>query len=243
MRLIPAIDIIDGKCVRLTQGDYSSKKEYDQSPLEVAKNLETLGYKYLHMVDLDGAKSNHPKNLITLNQVALETNLKIDFGGGIKNEDSLVQALRSGAAQVNIGSLAVRNPNLVKFWLMKYGADKIVIGADVKDRMLAVHGWTETSDLDIMSFINDFADAGAKYFVCTDIAKDGMMQGSSVGLYDEIMDNFPDIKLVASGGVSSIPEIKELERIGVDGVIFGKAIYEGLIDMKEMRSEFAVETD
>lgn len=238
MRLIPAIDIIDGNCVRLTQGDYSQKKVYDQSPLNVARSLEKQGYRYLHMVDLDGAKSSKPKNLLTLNQAAVETSLKIDFGGGIKSEDSLVQALRAGAAQVNIGSLAVRNPNLVKFWLMRYGADKIVIGADVKDRKLATDGWTSTSDLDILDFINDFADAGARYFVCTDISKDGMMQGSSVGLYDEIVDNFPEIKLIASGGVSSIEECKELERIGVDGVIFGKAIYEGLIDLKALRNEF-----
>ncbi len=238
MRLIPAIDIIKGKCVRLSQGDYASKKEYDQSPLEVAKELEKIGYEYLHMVDLEGAKSNVPKNLITLNQVALATNLQIDFGGGIKNEDSLLQVLRSGACQVNIGSLAVRNSNLVKFWIMRYGVEKIVIGADVKDRKIAVHGWTKTSDIDVLDFINDFADAGAVYFVCTDISKDGMMQGSSISLYDEIIENFPNIKLIASGGVSSIEEIKQLEEIGVEGVIFGKAIYEGLIDLVELRREF-----
>lgn len=238
MRLIPAIDIIDGKCVRLTQGDYNTKKVYDQSPLEVAKDLEKRGYKYLHMVDLDGAKSSEPKNLLTVNQVALATNLNIDFGGGIKSEDSLVQSLRSGVAQVNIGSLAVRNPNLVKFWLLRYGIDKIIIGADVKDKKLALHGWTETSDLYIMDFINNFSDAGAEYFVCTDISKDGMMSGSSVELYNEIMDQFPEIKLIASGGVSSIEEIKQLEEIGVDGVIIGKAIYEGLIDLDELRQVF-----
>lgn len=238
MRLIPAIDIIDGKCVRLTQGDYSEKKIYDESPIDVARDLEKRGYEYLHLVDLEGAKGRHPKNLAVLNQIALATNLKIDFGGGIKSEDSLVQVLRSGAHQVNIGSLAVRNPNLVKFWLMRYSAEQIVIGADVKDGKLATNGWRDISDVDLMDFINDFADAGAKYFVCTDISKDGMMEGSSLELYDRILENFPDIKLVASGGVSSIEEVKQLEEIGVDGAIIGKAMYEGLIDLDELRRAF-----
>ncbi|MFT4568781.1 MAG: phosphoribosylformimino-5-aminoimidazole carboxamide ribotide isomerase [Saprospiraceae bacterium] len=239
MRLIPAIDIIGGKCVRLSQGDYDQKKEYDQSPIEIARELEKTGYEYLHLVDLDGAKSSQPHNLYVLNQIALETNLKIDFGGGIKSEDSLIQALRSGAHQINIGSLAVRNPNLVKFWLLRYSPEQIVIGADVKDGKIALNGWREVSDIDLMEFINDFADAGAKYFVCTDISKDGMMQGSSVELYDRIMEDFPDIKLIASGGVSSIEEIKQLESIGVDGAIIGKAIYEGLIDLVELRKAFS----
>lgn len=239
MRLIPAIDIIDGKCVRLSQGDYDQKKVYDQSPLEVARDLEKKGYKYLHLVDLDGAKSSQPHNLYVLNQIALETNLKIDFGGGVKSEDSLIQALRCGAHQVNIGSLAVRNPNLVKFWLLRYSPEQIVIGADVKDGKIALNGWRDVSEVDLMEFINDFADAGAKYFVCTDISKDGMMQGSSVALYDRIMENFPDIKLIASGGVSSIEEVKQLDTLGVDGAIIGKAIYEGLIDLVELRNAFS----
>ncbi len=240
MKIIPAIDIIDGKCVRLTQGDYSKKKIYDQSPLDVATQLSHIGIEYLHMVDLDGAKSSAPRNLYTLNQVALDTNLKIDFGGGIKSEDSLIQAFRSGAHQVNIGSLAVRNPILVKFWIMKYGADKIIIGADVKDNKLAVHGWQEETDVDILDFINDFSDNGATDFVCTDIAKDGMMQGSSIELYDRILDNFPNINLIASGGVSSIEEIKQLQDLGIHGVILGKALYEGLIDLEELVRTFEV---
>ncbi|MEL6390604.1 MAG: 1-(5-phosphoribosyl)-5-[(5-phosphoribosylamino)methylideneamino]imidazole-4-carboxamide isomerase [Bacteroidota bacterium] len=238
MRLIPAIDVIDGQCVRLTQGDYNQQKVYDQSPLEVARELERSGYKYLHMVDLDGAKSSAPKNLETLNRVALDTNLQIDFGGGVKSEESLLQALRSGASQINIGSLAVRNPTLVKFWIMRYSSDKVIIGADVKEEMVALHGWTETSTFHVFDFINDYVDAGATYFVCTDIAKDGMMQGSSVALYDRILDQFPNIKLIASGGVTTIDEIKTLESIGVDGVIIGKAFYEGLLDLIELQRVF-----
>lgn len=238
MRLMPAIDIIGGKCVRLTQGDYNAKKEYDQSPIDVAKDLEKKGFEYLHVVDLEGAKGTHPKNLLTLNQIALATELKIDFGGGIKSEDSLIQSLRSGAKQINIGSLAIRNPNLVKFWLMRYSPEQIVISADAKDKMIAVDGWTKTTSTSLFDFINEFADAGAKYFVCTDISKDGMMEGSSLELYDEIVENFPNINLIASGGVSSIKELKQLESIGVEGAIIGKAIYEGLIDLDELIQAF-----
>ncbi len=238
MKIIPAIDIIEGKSVRLRQGDYQQKKVYDQSPVDIAIELYHKGVKYLHLVDLDGAKSSAPKNLYSLNRIALETNLQIDFGGGIKSEDSLIQSFRSGASQVNIGSLAVRNPILVKFWIMKYGAEKIILGADVKDGKLAVHGWQETTDVDILEFIDDFSDDGAVNFVCTDISKDGMMQGSSIELYDRILDNFPRINLIASGGVSSIEEIKQLEELGVHGVIIGKALYEGLIDIEELMSEY-----
>ncbi len=240
MKIIPAIDIIDGKCVRLTQGDYNQKKVYDQSPLDVATDLVEKGIKHLHMVDLDGAKSNSPKNLYTLNQIALETDLQIDFGGGIKSEDSLIQAVRSGAHQVNIGSLAIRNPLLVKFWIMKYGADKIILSADVKEGKIAVNGWQEKSEIELFDFINDFSDDGAVNFVCTDICKDGMMQGSSIELYDKILDHFPHIKLTASGGVSSIREMKTLQEIGVDGVILGKALYEGLVDLEEVVRTFEI---
>lgn len=238
MKIIPAIDVIGGNCVRLTQGDYSQKKVYDQSPLDTAIQLNKKGFKYLHLVDLDGAKANTPKNLYTLNYIALETSLKIDFGGGIKSEDSLIQAFRSGAHQVNIGSLSVRNSVLVKFWIMKYGWDKIIIGADVKDNKLAVNGWQDETELDIMDFINDFSDNGARTFVCTDIAKDGMMQGSSIDLYREILNQFPSIQLIASGGVSTIEEMKLLEELGVHGVILGKAFYEGLLDQDEVLREF-----
>ena len=239
MRLIPAIDIIGGACVRLRQGDYNQKKVYHQNPLDVARDLEQMGFQYLHLVDLDGAKSSSPKNLYVLNQIALETNLQIDFGGGIKSEDSLIQALRSGASQVNIGSLAVRNPNLVTFWMLRYGADQIIIGADVKDKKLAINGWQESTEVHIIDFIADFVREGANHFVCTDISRDGMMEGSAISLYEEILKEYPDIDLIASGGVSEIDEIKRLEDIGVSGAIIGKALYEGTIDPEELIKTFS----
>ena len=238
MIIIPAIDIIDGKCVRLTQGDYDTKKIYDQYPVEVARTFQSHGFSHVHVVDLDGARSSSPKNLLTLNQIALETDLIIDFGGGIKSEDALVQALRSGASQITVGSLAARNPNLVKFWLMKYGSDKIIIGADVKEGKIAVNGWAEKTDLDILDFINDFSDSGAEYFICTDISKDGMLEGSTVELYDAILDHFPGIKLIASGGVTTMEEISQLKELGLYGAIIGKAIYEGFLDMDELVNQF-----
>jgi phosphoribosylformimino-5-aminoimidazole carboxamide ribotide isomerase len=193
-----------------------------------------MGFDYLHLVDLDGAKSHAPKNLVVLNQLSLETNLKIDFGGGIKSEDSLLQALRSGAYQVNIGSIAARNPTLVKFWIMKYGPEKIIIGTDIRGRKIAVNGWRDQLEIDVLEYINSFVDHGATTFVCTDISKDGMMEGSAIELYREILGNFPSIKLIASGGVSSIDELNKLKEIGVDGAIIGKAIYENLIDLEEL---------
>ncbi len=238
MKLIPAIDIINGQCVRLTKGDYNQKKIYNENPVDVARDLESRGFQYLHLVDLDGAKSSSPKNLYILNQIALTTNLKIDFGGGIKSEDSLIQALRSGASKVNIGSLAVRNPNLVKFWVLRYGADQIILGADVKDRKISINGWQENTELDILEFINDFSDSGVNHFVCTDIDKDGMMSGSSIDLYKDIVRHFPNIELIGSGGISSIDEIKELEDIGVNAVIIGKALYEGILDPDELVNAF-----
>ncbi|MEE9371927.1 MAG: 1-(5-phosphoribosyl)-5-[(5-phosphoribosylamino)methylideneamino]imidazole-4-carboxamide isomerase [Saprospiraceae bacterium] len=234
MRIIPAIDIIDGKCVRLTQGDFKQKKIYDESPVNVALDFEKKGIKYLHLVDLDGAKTNAPKNLIILNSIAVQTSLKIDFGGGIKSQNSLLQALSAGAYQVNIGSLAVRNAVLVKFWLNHYGKDKIIISADVKNGKIAVSGWKENSDRNLMEFIDEFVDSGAKYFVCTDISKDGMLEGSSIGLYKEILDNFPDIKLIASGGVTTLEEVHMLREIGCDGAIIGKAIYEDHLTVEDL---------
>lgn len=238
MIIIPAIDVIDGKCVRLTQGRYDQKKIYGENPVEVAKAFQKKGFTHLHVVDLDGARTSAPKNLYTLNHIALATDLIIDFGGGIKSEDSLIQALRSGAHMVTVGSLAVRNPNLVKFWLMKYGVDKIIIGADVREGKIAVSGWMEKTDLDILEFINDFSDSGAEYFICTDISKDGMLGGSTIELYDAILDHFPQIKLIASGGVSSIDEIVQLKNLGVHGAIIGKALYEGYLDMDELVKTF-----
>lgn len=239
MKLIPAIDVIGGKCVRLTQGDYNQKKIYDDNPVDVARQLEDRGFEHLHLVDLDGAKSSSPKNLFILNQIALSTELLVDFGGGIKSEDSLIQCLRSGANQVNIGSLSVRNANLVKFWILRYGAEQVIISADVKERKLAINGWLENTERDIMTFINDFVDDGAKHFVCTDIAKDGMMAGSSIELYRDILQEFPDIELIASGGVSSIEECITLRNIGISGIILGKALFEGMIDPSELINAFA----
>ena len=234
MRIIPAIDIIDGKCVRLTQGDYDQKKIYDENPVRVASDFEKKGIEYLHLVDLDGAKANEPKNLVVLNAITVETSLKVDFGGGIKNKNSLFQALSAGAEQVNIGSLAVRNSALVKFWINQYGRDKIIISADVKDGKIAVSGWKENSDRDLMEFIDEYVDSGAKYFVCTDISKDGMLSGSSVALYKNILENFPRIKLIASGGVTSLDELYVLRDMGCDGAIIGKAIYEGHISIEDL---------
>ena len=234
MRIIPAIDIIDGKCVRLTQGDYDQKKVYDENPVNVALDFERKGVKYLHLVDLDGAKASEPKNLVVLNAISVETSLKVDFGGGIKNQNSFLQALASGAEQVNIGSLAVRNSALVKFWINHYGKDKIIISADVKDGKIAVSGWKENSDRDLMEFINEYVDSGAKYFVCTDISKDGMLSGSSLDMYQNILNNFPEIKLIASGGVTSMEEIYTLREMGCDGAIIGKAIYEGHLSIEEL---------
>ncbi len=234
MKIIPAIDIINGQCVRLTQGDYKQKKVYDSDPVTVAKMYESLGFKYLHLVDLDGAKSHSPQNLILLNQIAIQTELVIDFGGGIKSEDSLIQALRSGASQVTVGSIAASNPVLVKFWIRRFGADKIVIGADIKDRKIAVFGWQEISEIDIFDYIGDYLADGAKTFVCTDISMDGMMSGSAIDLYAEILERYPDIQLVASGGISSIDELDRLYDLGLHGAIIGKAIYENLIDINEL---------
>ena len=212
----------------------SERKIYDDDPIKVALDFEKKGIKYLHLVDLDGARSSRPKNLITLNSISVLTSLKIDFGGGIKSVNALLQALSSGAEQVNIGSLAVRNPILIKFWIKRFGKNKIVISADVKDRKIAVNGWRENSDRDLLEFIDEYVDSGAKYFVCTDISKDGMMQGSSIEMYKEIIENFSEIKLIASGGISTIEEVLILRELGCDGAIIGKAIYEGLISVEDL---------
>ena len=238
MKIIPAIDIIDGQCVRLTQGDYNSKIVYDCDAVKMALKLQEMGFTYLHLVDLDGARSSSSKNLLKLNQIALQTNLIIDFGGGVKSEDTLIQAFRSGATQVNIGSLAIRNPPLVKFWIMKYGAEKIIISADVRGEFISVGGWKENSTVHIMDFINDFSDNGASYFVCTDISRDGMLEGPALALYDRIRGAFPDIKIIASGGISTIQDIDDLDQLGIHGAIIGKAIYEGEINCEELIKKF-----
>ena len=234
MRIIPAIDIINGKCVRLTKGDYSTEKVYSSNPLEVAKNYEANGIKYLHLVDLDGAKSNHIVNHQILHDIATYTSLKIDFGGGIKTDDDARIAFESGATQITGGSIAVQNPDMFQSWMQKYGADKIILGADSLRRKIATHGWLQQSEVDVIDFINQYQDIGISYVICIDISKDGMLQGPSINLYSEILYN-NKIKLIASGGVSCIQDVYDLAEIGCEGTIIGKAIYEDKISMKELQ--------
>ncbi|MGV0965798.1 1-(5-phosphoribosyl)-5-[(5-phosphoribosylamino)methylideneamino]imidazole-4-carboxamide isomerase [Empedobacter falsenii] len=234
MRIIPAIDIIDGKCVRLSQGDYDTKKIYNENPLEVAKEFEDYGIEYLHLVDLDGAKSKQIINYKTLELIASKTNLKVDFGGGIKANDDIRIAFECGANQITGGSIAVQNPTLFQEWISQYGSDKIILGADAKDRKIATHGWLETSELDVIDFIQEYKTKGIEYVICTDIAKDGMLQGTSNELYAEILAA-SDVKLIASGGVSSIDDLIKVKELGCEGAILGKAIYEGRIDLKDLK--------
>ncbi len=234
MRIIPAIDIIEGKCVRLTKGDYATKKIYNENPVEVAKEFEDNGIEYLHLVDLDGAKSQHIVNYKILEQIAAKTNLKIDFGGGLKSDEDLRIAFDNGANQITGGSIAVKNPAVFTGWFAKYGADKIILGADCINRKIATHGWLETSEVDVIDFIKQYEKIGLKSTICTDVAKDGMLQGASVDLYQEIL-NKSAINLIASGGVSKIEDLLRLKEIGCEGAILGKAIYEGYISLKELQ--------
>ena len=233
MRIIPAIDIIGGKCVRLTRGDYHSEKIYRDSPLEVAKELEAHGMQYLHLVDLDGARSKHIVNYKTLYRIATHTSLKIDFGGGIKSDDDVRIAFENGAAQITGGSVAAECPEMFERWLEYFGSEKIILGADSNDRKIATHGWQQQSEIDVVDFISDYASKGVRYVICTDIDKDGMLQGTAIDLYKQIIDNI-DVKLIASGGVSSIHDLETLQDIGCDGAIIGKAIYEGRISLAEL---------
>lgn len=234
MRIIPAIDIIDGKCVRLTKGDYNTKKVYNENPLEVAKEFEANGIQYLHLVDLDGAKSKHIVNHKILESIASKTNLKVDFGGGLKSNDDLRIAFECGANQITGGSIAANNPDVFLAWLETYGSEKIILGADCKDRKIATNGWLEASELDVVDFIKDYESKGIQYVICTDIAKDGMLQGTSNELYAEIISK-SNVKLIASGGVSSLRDLELVKEIGCEGVILGKAIYEGNISLKELQ--------
>jgi len=234
MRIIPAIDIIDGKCVRLTNGDYSTKKIYNENPLEVAKTFEGIGIQYLHLVDLDGAKAEHIVNYKVLEQITSKTNLKIDFGGGLKSDEDLHIAFNSGAKQITGGSIAVKKPEVLEKWLSKYGGIKIILGADCKNEKIAVNGWQEESDIDVIPFIKSYEDKGLKYVICTDIAKDGMLEGPSFELYKRIIKESRDIKLIASGGVTSIDDLNALEDIGCEAAIIGKAIYEGHIRLSDL---------
>lgn len=236
MRVIPAIDIIGGKCVRLSQGEYDSKKVYNENPLEVAKMFEDHGVKYLHLVDLDGAKAKHVVNLHVLQQIASKTSLIIDFGGGIKSDEDIKSVFENGASQVTVGSLAVSNPQKFEEWLKTYGNDKIILGADSKDGMVAISGWQTVSSQSLSSFIENYAGKGVKYVICTDISKDGMLQGTSINLYKQLRAEFPELKFVASGGVTHISELAVLDEIGMDAAIIGKAIYEGNISLNDLKA-------
>ena len=236
MEIIPAIDIIDGNCVRLTQGDYSRKKEYSSDPLEVARKFEAAGLKRLHLVDLDGAKAKTIVNRRVLDTITKNTSLKVDFGGGVQSDHDIEVAFDSGAAQVTGGSIAVRNPELFEGWLKKYGSGKIILGADAKNRKIAIGGWEETTGMEVIDFILTYFEKGVRYVICTDVAKDGLLQGPSVELYKEILQAAPGIRLIASGGVSSMKDLEELEKSGVYGAIVGKAFYEGKISLEELAS-------
>ena len=235
IRIIPAIDLIDAKCVRLTKGDYERKKIYNEDPLEVAKKFEDNGIKYLHLVDLDVAKSPGIVNWKVLEKIANNTNLTIDFGGGIKADEDINVALESGAAQINVGSTAVKNKPLFIKWLLKYGTDKVILSADAKNEKIAIGGWQDATDMDIYDFIGSFQDVGLKYLVSTDIDKDGMLEGASLDLYKNILTKYPEMKVVASGGITELSEIDTLIEIGADGVIIGKAIYENRISLQDLR--------
>ncbi|KAF2337088.1 1-(5-phosphoribosyl)-5-[(5-phosphoribosylamino)methylideneamino]imidazole-4-carboxamide isomerase [Flavobacterium daemonense] len=236
MRIIPAIDIIEGKCVRLSKGDYDTKIIYNENPLEVAKSFEAHGIEYLHLVDLDGAKSSKIVNYEILEQIATQTSLKIDFGGGLKSDDDLRIAFESGANQITGGSIAVKNRTIFEKWISEYGSDKIILGADAKDEKIAVSGWLEESNEDLIPFIQDYQNKGIQYVICTDIAKDGMLEGPSFDLYSKILAEAKGIKLIASGGISTFDELPKLAELGCEGTIIGKAIYEGRISLKQLEN-------
>jgi len=235
MEIIPAIDIIDGKCVRLTQGDYEQKTIYNENPLEVAKAFEGAGLKRLHLVDLDGAKEGTVKNWVVLQQIAASTTLSIDFGGGIKQDKDLKIVFESGAAYATIGSLAVKQRDVFVSWLNEYGADKFLLGADLKSEKIAVAGWLETTDIDIYDFLNDYVEHGIQQVFCTDVSKDGKLEGPSLNLYKKVIEQFPSLWFIASGGVSSMDDLYALKSIGCAGAIIGKAIYEGRIQLKDLK--------
>ncbi|WP_302576657.1 1-(5-phosphoribosyl)-5-[(5-phosphoribosylamino)methylideneamino]imidazole-4-carboxamide isomerase [Phocaeicola barnesiae] len=235
IELIPAIDIIEGKCVRLSQGDYESKKVYNENPVEVAKEFEAHGLTRLHVVDLDGAASHHIVNYRTLEQIASRTSLIIDFGGGIKTSNDLAIAFDNGAEMVTLGSIAVKQPEVFEKWLNQFGAPKIILGADAKDGKIATNGWKEESSLELMPFLDNYIKKGATRVLCTDISKDGMLEGPSVPLYREIMEAHPHLHLIASGGVSSIDDIIALDEAGIPAVVFGKALYEGRISLTDLK--------
>ncbi len=236
MRIIPAIDIIDGKCVRLSKGDYATKKIYNEHPLEVAKAFEGVGIKYLHLVDLDGAKSKHIVNYKVLEDIASKTSLQIDFGGGLKSDKDLHIAFESGAKQITGGSIAVNEPETFKGWLKTYGSEKIILGADAQDEKVAISGWLEASKEELIPFITSYKKEGINYVICTDISKDGMLEGPSFELYKRILEQVPEVSLIASGGISHFDELGRLAEMGCEGTIIGKAIYEQRISLKQLEN-------
>ena len=237
IQLIPAIDLIDGRCVRLSQGDYDTKKEYGD-PVEMALRMEDMGVRRLHLVDLDGAKSRHVVNDRVLRDICRRTSLTVDFGGGIKTEDDLEKVFDAGAAMATAGSIAVTDPESVGLWIEKYGAERIVLGADVRDGKISINGWKEDSALELMPFLEGYRKQGLQHVLCTDISKDGMLQGPNTALYKSIMAQWPDCRLIASGGVSSREDIRALDEAGIPAVVFGKAIYEGRIDLASLIKEY-----
>lgn len=234
IEIIPAIDLIEGKCVRLSQGDFAQKKIYNENPVEVAREFENVGLKRLHIVDLDGAKNGKVTNLNVLEAIAENTNLTIDFGGGIKTDEDLQSIFDAGAKIASIGSVAVKEPAKFFGWLEKYGSEKILLGADVRNKKLAINGWQTETNLEILQFLEDYFARGVRQVFCTDISKDGLLEGSANELYREILSRLPELRLIASGGVSAIEDVFELEKIGCSGVIIGKAIYEGKIKLEEL---------
>ena len=233
IELIPAIDIINGQCVRLTKGDYDQKTVYGY-PLDMALEFERIGYKRLHVVDLDGAKSKHIVNDAVLREITSQTNLVVDFGGGIKTDEDLEKAFAAGASMVTVGSIAVTQPELFMGWLEKYGAERMILGADVRNGKISINGWKEDSSEDLLPFLQKYIDAGVKNVLCTEISKDGTLAGPAIELYREVMEAYPELHLIASGGVSSMEDIKALDQAGIPAVVFGKAIYEGRIDLRQL---------
>ena len=233
IQLIPAIDIIEGQCVRLTKGDYEQKTVYG-SPVEMAREFERLGFHRLHVVDLDGAKSRHIVNSTVLRSITTETRLAVDFGGGIKTDEDIEEAFAAGAQMVTVGSVAVTNPDLFISWMKKYGTERLILGADVRNGKISINGWKEDSEENLLPFLRKYIEAGVKNVLCTEISKDGTLAGPAIDLYRQVMDAYPKLHLIASGGVSSIEDIEALDKAGIPAVVFGKAIYEGKINLSEL---------
>lgn len=237
IKLIPAIDIIDGHCVRLTKGDYAKKTEYNGTPLQMALRFEKAGFNRLHVVDLDGARSKHVVNLDTLSQITLETSLTVDFGGGIKSGDDIEKAFSNGAAMVTVGSVAVTHREQFCQWLKEFGSDRVILGADVRSGKVSINGWKEDTMEDIIPFLRYYVDHGVRHVLCTDISKDGTLQGPAYGLYHQIMQTFPDLDLIASGGVSGLADLRRLNAEGIPSAVFGKAVYEGHLNIDTLLTD------